>query len=237
MVAWEMPLFCFRPNLPQGSAVFPDNQRPFAMRRRSALLTFLLFTGLALPTCELFTPPCDCPRPLGDFFDIREMAVSQLGTKGCCVLALQEGEAIPFADYQGLEIKYGVEYISRACPTPAGPGFSLMGSLLACDCAANGWQGAKTESLADLTVTTLHDFSEDYQAGDTINALLTVLEDGAAIPLPEYLDRPASLIRSETLLLQLTQAPDSGEDFQVEIKVELSNGEVYTSQSVGIRLE
>ncbi|MCB0639812.1 MAG: hypothetical protein KDC54_24485, partial [Lewinella sp.] len=194
------------------------------MRRKSWFLTFLLATGLALPTCEILGPPCDCPRPLGEFFDIQEVTVNQRATIGCCVLVVEEGATIPFSDYQGMEIKYGVEYIAQSRPAPRVRGLSLMGSLLACDCVENGWQGAKTESLANLTVTTLHDFSDIYLAGDTINDLLTVLDMGQPVALPAYLSRPATLIQEESLWLNLTEAPASGEDFQAEVTVTLSNG-------------
>lgn len=205
------------------------------MYQKTILLTLFLITGVTFQQCNPFD--CNCPPYLGDYFDIRDIALTQYRKRdACCINALEANEEVRYSDYYGITIDFQVDYLAFQCREGSRYGFSLTNTALACSCPENGWLGSKTEKLESLAVLTLHDFDASHSARDTLNDLLEVRLFTETMELEEYLRQDTSLVRFEDLSLQLKKAPELDTTFQVYVRLELSTGEVYEAQSVPVRL-
>jgi hypothetical protein len=187
------------------------------MHKKAIALTFCLATGILFPFCDFYNP-CKCPANDGDYFDIKGVATDQInaGTR------MTANQTATFDSY-ALYLNYAVDYVVQQCEKP----FSLTQSAWACDCAYNGYLGAKNEHLASLQVITLNDFDAEHLANDTLNELITASELGAMVSLEQYLVQDTSLISQESLILGLTKAPSLNDTLKLKIKLTLSNNEQY----------
>ncbi|MEO1513925.1 MAG: hypothetical protein AAFV95_02895 [Bacteroidota bacterium] len=204
-------------------------------------LLFLLSFGLQNCGSNDDDLDCNCPDIDKPFFDVTGFEVNHYREENnCCRVEMTEGESVSFANYATMNIEYQVDYISQ-CRARKNWHFSLMSSAYACSCVGEGYEGAKEERLTSIRVITLNDFDEDHKANDVINDLLTVPVVTPSEPTflddyVQYLEQNNLNIETETMILELTKAPELDENFQVKVVIELSNGESYEMESVAVKI-
>ena len=175
------------------------------MRAKATFFTVLFTVGFSLPGCF-----CNCPKLRGQYFDVREMRV----TNGM----IPEGYRL-FVDFDVSYYNFNKNQLEPF-------NFSLINSAYACSCLKDGEDGSK-EKLQGLTVITKNDFDPQHLANDTINDLLDVQIYREKYDLQNYLqqDTSAYLYRGYTFLLK--KKPQLNKEFKVEVILTLDNGEVF----------
>lgn len=194
---------------------------------KSFILTLALTIGFVWPGCDPID--CNCPDIDGQYFDIQGMAA-----ENCC-----SNDVLPWQDYR-LFLNFEVDYFGEATPiedSNFNP-FSLMPSAWACSCIFNGIDGSM-EKLANVTMITKQDFNSNYLANDTITNLFLIetRESTETMDLLTYLETDTSFIRFENLIFNLKEGPDTTKAFQMDVILELENGEVYEVTTDEIMIE
>ncbi len=98
-----------------------------------------------------------------------------------------------------------------------------------------GSSGAKEETFTNIAIKTLNDFDAAHPAGSDISEFYTINPtfEGNNRPLGQFLTEQTGVtVQFESYELFLQQSPENSGTFQTEITVTLSNGEVYTAQSI-----
>lgn len=195
-------------------------------------LTLYFFIGILIPACDWVGIDDDCNCGGTRFFNVIDLRVDAFKDISSSVL-VTPGERLFLDEFEGFYLDYEVDY--HACANPRTDwSLSLMNTAWACSCAV-GYDGSKNEGLIDLTVTTVNDFDDDHLAGSSINDLLQYrgsFWETDDLPFPEFLEEEkADKLRFEDMKLSLLKAPEIDSVFQVQIRMELSTGEVYEASS------
>ena len=203
---------------------------------RIVLLTIYFFIGILVPSCEWVEDP-DCNCGSTRFFNVMDLRVDPLMDFDSFT-RIQAGEEVRLSEFAGYYVDYEVDY--HACAQPESNwSLSTMSTAWACSCAV-GIDGSKNEELVEFTVRTVDDFDADHLAGSSINDLLQYrgnFWDQDDQPLVDFLgEEQMGKMRFEDMRLGLTKAPDLESQLQVEIRMELSTGEVYEVTSATIVL-
>lgn len=184
-------------------------------------LLFTLFWG-----CEVTDDDGwgECPEAL-PFFDINGLNVEhRLFDTTCCGNVILNDERVPFENFS---IFGSYDYSLHAFqPTTGG----FMSRSYALSCIAGGHEGSK-ETIDEFVVTTHFDINENYQAGDTINDLLTFNDFLSVKTLNEFLADEERAILSPQFFLQLTERPTATDTASFTINIVLDNGERYTEST------
>ncbi|MGB3343224.1 MAG: hypothetical protein WBA61_04880 [Aequorivita sp.] len=207
--------------------------KSFKKNIKTKVLVIALVMGLPLQMCSPNGggDDCNCGPITGEYFDIKGMELQNYKWIGPnSIFPIEENEAVPYADYAGLEVAYIVDYISQR--RAKRPGFSLTSSAYACSCIHDGDRGSKYEKLSNITVITLNNFDENHAANDTINDLIMVKDEY----LRDYLAKDTLNIQFPGIQLKLDRKPTIDENYKVKVIVELSTGEVYQNISKSIKI-
>lgn len=197
------------------------------------ILTLVFTIGFSLPSCD---DDCDCPKPLGSYFDINNVKLINYKKRGdCCADEAKAGQSIMLTDYF-LYVKFNVEYYSFHDNTNTKADFSLISNAVACSCLENGVNGTK-EKLKELIVITKNDFDNNHLANDTINDLLDISTYGGKQDLQTYLQKDTSTYLYEAYTLLLKKTPVLNKEFITEVTIKLDKGEVYQAIRQPIILE
>lgn len=203
---------------------------------KTILLTLYFFIGILVPACEL-NPGLDCDCGDYRYFNVTDLTVDPVNDFDR-MSPIAPGQQVVLADFAGFYIDYVTDY--HACAQPKTDwSFSLLTPAYGCSCAV-GWEGSKNEELVSFTVSTINDFDDDHLAGSSINDLLQYQGsyfDEDNVPLNDFLaDEQMGKLRFEDMRLRLTQAPEIDSVLQVQVRMELSTGEVYDVPSAAIVL-
>lgn len=130
----------------------------------------LIFTvGIIIPICT----DCDFLPIVEEYFGIIEIETNNLrsSTSGNPKL-LSPNSDVNFKDYEGLELKFIFEYHvqSEKCNSK----FSLIPTLMVCDCEFNGYLVSIKEMIENFTITTLNNFNPQYSVNYTLNDLFVI---------------------------------------------------------------
>lgn len=202
------------------------------MKNLKYLLTLYLIFGLLFFNCSKEemnnNNPDQCPELIGDYFDINGInSVEHLGRNN--TLITDENTKISFNEYNGFLLDFSREYISlRHKPKPN----NRLGNLYALSCLTNGYKGTKNETYKSISVITLNDFNNTFQAGDTINNILEVSENKK---IEDIIFNSTNIVEP-SLQFILTESPSINKLFKVRVYIELNNGEIYTKESKTIEL-
>lgn len=192
------------------------------MHTRTFLLTVLLTIGFSFHNCS---DPFDCGDfgDIPDFFDIRGFRLDHLDRDNSRTI---DSGLVDYDEYGFLRMIFDVEYV--AYQEQNHWDFSLMNSAYSCTPPEAGTEGAKEEALANLTVITLNDFDENHFANDTLNDLISIgYRHYESLDLTTFLAAQEGNVEREVLYLSLESRPTLNQDFQVRVRVDLSNGERY----------
>ena len=208
------------------------------MKTRSVILSLFLAIGFTFQNCNPFEVDCNCKPITKPYFDIQGIELIQYKKRGeCCADKLANQEEVFLSDYSGLSINFKAENIALNESLKAIRVFSLMSSASACSCFYDGELGSKNERLKSLNLITLNNFDKNHLANDTINDLFNVNLFGNRIDLNKYLSQDTSLIKYNSILVELKKAPDLNEEFKVKVVMGLSTSETYESVSYPIKIK
>ena len=187
--------------------------------KRTFLL--LLFSGVIfLPNCTR----CRCPEIEDPYFDISNIQTGHISTMSGFV---NLDKPIAKHEYAGIALSLEVEYLASMSFTNP-----FIHSAMACSCPEPGDLGAKNERFESIVVTTVNDFNQDIQAGDTITGLFSIRADLDTTTIDAFIDGQEENIRTQWYELYLNAEPDNDTlGFEVEVQVTLSNGETYTKRT------
>ncbi len=204
---------------------------------KTILLTLYFFLGILVPSCELVDPGLDCNCGNYRFFDVTDITIDPVSDFDSQT-RIQSNQQVTLVEFAGFHVDYIADYHASLQPKNDWS-FTLMAPAYGCSCLT-GWEGSKEEELIDFTVTTINDFDDDHLAGSSINDLLR--HEGSfweqnSQPLTEFLDEEkVGKLRFEDMNLGLNQAPVLDSNFQVQVRMELSTGEVFEVTSAAIVL-
>lgn len=201
-------------------------------------LTLYFFIGILIPACNFGADDdlnCNCGS--SKFFDVMDLQVDPVTDFGSLDF-IPSGEQLNLAEFGGFYVDYIADY--HACVQPKNNwSLSTMSSAFACSCLF-GYEGSKSEALVDFTVTTVNDFDADHLAGSPINDLLQYegsFWDENNLPLTDFLTmEQEGNLSVEDMRLSLLKAPEIDSVLQVQVRMELSTGEVYEASSATIIL-
>ncbi len=202
-------------------------------------LTILMVIGFCFTNCSNDDLNCGNfeSRP---FFDIQSLEeLRHYSVLDNIQKVLEDSSTVQLNEYAGLSMWFDVEYIVNS--QKSNYDFSIINTLLACTPEPQGLEGSKEEKMESLEVITLNDFDADHLSGSSIIDLLTLQEFEYDSPvsevktISEYLDQN-ELIKTERIFLKPTKAPELNQDFQVQVKVQLTGGEMYEVTSNLVKL-
>ena len=206
-------------------------------RIKTILLTLYFFVGILVPSCEFIDPGLDCDCSDYRYFDVTDLTIDPVQDFDR-PSPVPPGQQLSLSEFAGFYLDYVTDY--HACLEPKENwSLNLMAPAYGCSCAL-GWEGSKNEELVDFTVTTINDFDDDHLAGTNINDLLQY--EGSYFgqddrPLTEFIEEERmSKLRFEDMHLGLTKAPELDSVLQVQVRMELSTGEVFEVSSAAIVL-
>ena len=202
---------------------------------KAFLLTLYFFIGILIPACDFAIEDDDCNCSGVRFFNVMDLEVGTFSDFDN-FSRISDGQQVRLDQFAGYYIDYIVDY--HACAKPQWDwSLNLMSSAYACSCIT-GFDGSKDEELVAFTVRTVNDFDDDHPAGSSINDLLQYegsFWEPEDIPLVEFLDEEQmAKMRFEDMRLRLTKAPEADSLVQIEVKMELSTGEIYQVMSPAI---
>jgi len=203
---------------------------------KTIFLTLVLSIGFMLPSCEkeaiILTSCGDVDFDAIRFFDINGLTAFWYKADSIrSYMPINPTDSVTFSELGGLFIQYEAAYHGAIMPD-LNPSFSLMTTALACTYIP-GSEGSKTEKLTNLSIITLNDFDEDHLANNALNDIMNFKGDYLEmddLPLIDYLANQTENIKSQYLLLQLNKAPTLNPEVKIQIKVELSTGEIYETE-------
>ncbi|NQV52714.1 MAG: hypothetical protein HQ500_05990 [Flavobacteriales bacterium] len=184
-------------------------------------LLLLLFSGvLFLPNCIR----CHCPAVEDPYFDVSNIQVGHISTMSGFI---NLDEPISKNEYAGIALSLDVEYL--AATRMINP---FIQSAMACSCPDPGDLGAKHERFESIIVTTVNDFNQNIQAGDTITSMFSIRADLDTTSIDAFIDGQEENLRSQWYELYLNGIPENDSlGFEVEVQVTLSNGESYNNRT------
>lgn len=152
---------------------------------------------------------------------------------------LSNNSIVAFDDYRGLHIYPQLRYYNvESIPEETFPSFTSK--MMACTPVLQGYEGSENEALFALTVTTLTDFNDAHRSGDKLDDIINVLDGDRYITLSSFLqDRQDKLLTNENfpIVIQPDKQSTLSSTLQLEIYLELSNGESYTFLTDEVTLE
>ena len=200
--------------------------------------TFLI-TLLATGVLFIFSacPSCVCSHVEGYYFDVQDMNVYNGEIECCQTFPI---DSIVWDNYWlhlDFEVTYYAPMVGEAEKNDMFfPSLNLMPAAKAYSCGChddyNGMYGSE-EIIEEFTITTVHDYNENYKANDTINTLLDIgLQTHEDTNLNEYLEEMQGVLAYENYGFTFNEAPDSTtQTFQANIILKLANGETYTAMN------
>lgn len=187
-------------------------------------LTLVLAIGFAFPSCEFNGNPCYCP----EYFEITGMEVNFEKFQNQFI-PVSNTRVIGKDETLFLSFRPTYKFYSFDCFES----FSLINSALACDCVGANWEGIKSkDSLVNISLTTVYNFDDNYQAGDDISDLF--YDSTKKVSLKEIYENEQFNYGAYFLLhgrLKLMQRPIRDKEFAVKLSIELSTGETYEATS------
>lgn len=190
---------------------------------RASFLIIFLFFGFNFYNCT----SSDCEfGPVVEFFDIS--GFNQVNHVTSDFSYLQESVDIAFEEYSYMEVRYQVVYISNLIRPSSLINIGWTSTLYACSPPWPGYNGSKDEAYSQIDIITQNDYNDTIRAGDNINHLIEFSDPGSFegfLSLEDYLASIVGNVPNEFIYLRPTIRPSSGEDFQLNIQVELSTGE------------
>lgn len=143
--------------------------------------------------------------------------------------------AVAYQNYM-LGNVYAVDYLVEKSPD-----FSGGGSLYALDCRQNGDAGTKV-GLAAIDIITLKDYNAEYQANDTINDILSIInvnyngtQTFSSIAALEAVSQEH--FNSTGFFAVLKAAPNGLKDASFRIVITMIDGTKFTSDTENIKLK
>ena len=128
---------------------------------KTILLTTILSIGFILPSCNKDNLVTSCDGVDFDamrYFDIQGLTAFWYAIDSLYNFnPINPADSILLPELGGLFMEYEVEY--HASTSDLNNPFSLISSTLACSYIA-GYEGSKTEKLANLSIITLNDFDD-----------------------------------------------------------------------------
>ena len=192
-------------------------------------LTMLFSLGIGIPSCTL----CDCPPLTGNYFKVEQPVLRnyRLLPSGP-VEQLEELDSVTLNTYR-IELAFEYNYYGSLQPAAHTAPFSLMNSAYACTCQENGKLGSK-EKIQTLNLLSIHDFNEQYRAGDRINELFEISTYQDTLSVDEFIKRE---LRQEPYYLHLKEKPTTGEAFQLKLVLVLDNGDKLETTNEAVIIE
>lgn len=198
---------------------------------RTLGLFLLLFVGFTLPRCGSGYDCGNVDSP--SYFDIQGLRLNNVDLSGQLANArnLLPNTALPLDDY-ALHLRFNVEYVTQWSPV-----FSLQSSAWACSPLPPGYDGAKTETWADIDIITLDTFGLDYPPETSIRDFFQIEEEAIydhrfSVPfntsITDFLQaRTGEGVMREVYTLKLTRAPENDASLKFAVEVTFEDGEMY----------
>ena len=199
---------------------------------------------LVIGGCELAGGPCldSCcgGDPGSRIHEVRltycELEVQALDNSGDHPV-VSENASVPRA---AIGLRMGLQSREEVCGWPKFD-FSFATAVYACSPVID-FNFVSLDSIEQLTVRTVNDFSLDYPAGSDITSEVRVLRDTELVSITDYLTsvvNPDSLLRDiefsevsmQAIDLVLTTSPTIGDRHQFRIMAPLSDGRVLEALS------
>lgn len=191
------------------------------------LFTLVLTIGIWIPSCDR-VPDCNCGT-VARFVDIEGLALDNLNNNNFLLV----GETSPWEDYQ-LYLRFFGRFYGNV-EQSYWPSFSLMPKAMACTCVEAGSWGSE-ELLKEIHITSLFDYDGQHLKGDTLDDLFRIelVSDDDGLSKLWRLDSINGMqhrITQKDILLRLISPPTLNDSLQIEVSVELENGEKYFGQN------
>ncbi len=158
------------------------------------------------------------------------------------IIELEEGNLVNFDEYGGIRFLLNVEYVAEVFEQKS-MNWSFFPTAYACTPLPAGAGGAKTESIVAMEITTIFPFDSLHAANTLINDKFTIQpittfgsSEGIQSIAEFLIEQESEKVQQEVYFLRPMNAPVLTDDFQVKIKMELSNGEIYESLVDPIKL-
>ncbi len=204
------------------------------MKFKISFLTVLFAIGFSLPSCSDDGLNCNCPPIEGEYFDIKGIDFAHHSDTELCCLVIDE---VAWQDY-ALGLHFEVDYYSDLVPKAPSiwSEFDLMSTAYGCSCLYNGISGTE-EMFEAVTIITQNDYNENYLAGDTITSIFQGHTEGyGTFNLQEFIEEN-EMIYAEDIWLTLLETPSLPHELELQVIIELNNGETYQREMDAIILE
>jgi len=199
---------------------------------RATLLSLLLFLGFNFYNCT----SSDCEfGPVHEYFDI--LGFNQVFHVKTDYSYHEESIELSFEEYSHLELYYDVIYISELDKHPPHLNSGWMSTLHACSPPRAGYNGSKEEAYSQIDIFTMNDYNDTILAGENINHLIELSDLNRYqdfFSVEDYLASIEGNVPVDVIYIRPIIEPNSGEDFQIKIQVELSNGESFQTETPSV---
>lgn len=197
--------------------------------KRVAIVLSIIFLSRLIVSC------CKCPDTKEMKYHYGEITVSNLDNSGEHAFITDADDVLK--DAFGLQIKLGIESGERYY-APRDLGFSNANAM-SCDCIYDEY--LPTESIVSISIITIHDFDSENTAGADVTSRFMVEKQNEYISIPNYVSNTVDfyfdvLPESSIIRLFLIKPPLSGGEFSFDVIIELSNGDVISTQSRPVNL-
>ncbi len=156
---------------------------------------------------------CNCPDDLEDYFRIQGIENE--------LAYIRDGNHVVYSDtINSIELEklvgFKINLVSEFYSLNSSRAYSIFPTAVAispCVCPENGELGAIEDTLEEIFVVTLNDFSPNLKSGDTINDIILVESkfSNSGVPLNEFVEkRRTDLFYRREHLFELTTSPDKG---------------------------